>query len=141
MSDPVALQTERAQVSLQPKKGILGEGCQPVGGEGEAGDARPVEGVRIQLGDVVPLQVEGAQTRDLVDASWDVGEAAVLDADAGQRLLQSAEGCLVDILQSCADDSQFGHGDVGKEPAREVCEGGGEGGEGEGVEVVVDTTQ
>ena len=140
MSDPVARQTERAQVSLQPKKGILGEGRQPVGGEREAGDARPVEGVRIQLGDVVPLQVEGAEARDLVDASWDVGEPALLDADAGQRLLESAEGGLVDILQSCADDSQFGHGDVGEEPAREVCEGGGEGGEGESVQVVVDTT-
>ena len=140
MSDPVALQTERAQVALQPEKGILGEGCQPVGGEGEAGDARPVEGVGIQLGDVVPLQVEGAQARDLVDASWDVGEAAVLDADAGQGLLESTEGRLVDILQSRAYDPQFGHGDVSKEPAREVCEGGGEGGEGECVQVVADST-
>ena len=125
MSDPVSLQTERAQVAFEAKKGILGEGGKPVGGQGEAGDARPVEGVGVQLGDVVPLQVEGAQARDLVDASWDVGEAAVLDADAGQGLLKSTEGRLVDILQSCANNSQFRDGDVSKEPAREVCESRG----------------
>ena len=125
MSDSVSLQTERAQVAFEAKKGILGEGGQPVGGQGEAGDARPVEGVRVQLGDVVPLQVEGAQARDLVDASWNVGEAAVLDADAGQGLLKSTEGRLVDILQSCANNSQFRDGDVSKEPAREVCESRG----------------
>ena len=125
MSDPVSLQTERAQVAFEAKKGILGEGGQPVGGQGETGDARPVEGVGVQLGDVVPLQVEGAKAGDLVDASWDGGEAAVLDADAGQGLLKSTEGRLVDILQSCANNSQFGDGDVSKEPAREVCESRG----------------
>ena len=141
MSDPVAFQTERSQVALQPKEGVLGEGGEPVGGEGEAGDARPVEGVRVQLGDVVALQVEGAQARDLVDASWHVGEATVLDADAGQRLLQSTEGCLVDILQSCSYNSQLRHRDVCEEPARQVGQGRRQGGEGEGVKVVLDAAE
>ena len=141
MSDPVALQTERSQVALQPKEGVLGEGGEPVGGEGEAGDARPVEGVRVQLGDVVPLQVEGTQGRDLVDASRNVREPAVLDAEAGQGLLQVAERGLVDVLEPGADDSQVGDGDVGKEPAWQVGKTGRQGGEGEAVQVVLDATK
>ena len=140
MSYPIACKVEISQVAFEAEEGVLSEAGEPVRGQGEPGDAGSVEGVGVQLGDVVPLQVEGAQAGDLVDASWDVGEAAVLDADAGQGLLKSTEGRLVDILQSCANNSQFRDGDVSKEPAREVCESRGEGGEGEGMKVVVDST-
>ena len=141
MSYPIACKVEISQVAFEAEEGVLGEGGEPVRGQGEPGDAGSVEGVGVQLSDVVALQVEGTQGRDLVDASRNVREPAVLDAEAGQGLLQVAERGLVDVLESGADDSQVGDGDVGKEPAWQVGEAGRQGGEGEAVQVVLDATK
>ena len=141
MSYPIACKVELSQVAFEAEEGVLGEGGEPVRGQGEPGDAGSVEGVRVQLGDVVALQVEGTEGRDLVDASRNVREPAVLDAEAGQGLLQVAEGGLVDVLEPGADDPQVGDGDVGKEPAWQVGKTGRQGGEGEAVQVVLDATK
>ena len=141
MSYPIACKVEISQVAFEAEEGVLSEAGEPVRGQGEPSDAGSVEGVRVQLSDVVPLQVEGTQGRDLVDASRNVGEPAVLDAQAGQGLLQVAERGLVDVLEPGADDSQVGDGDVGEEPAWQVVEAGRQGGEREAVQVVLDATK
>ena len=141
MSYPIACKVEISQVAFEAEEGVLSEAGEPVRGQGEPGDAGSVEGVRVQLGDVVALQVEGTEGRDLVDASRNVREPAVLDAEAGQGLLQVAERGLVDVLESGADDSQVGDGDVGEEPAWQVGETGRQRGEREAVQVVLDATK
>ena len=141
MPYPIACKVEISQVAFEAEEGVLGEGGEPVRGQGEPGDAGSVERVGVQLGDVVPLQVQGSEGRDLVDASRNVGEPAVLDAQAGQGLLQVAERGLVDVLEPGADDSQVGDGDVGEEPAWQVGEAGRQGGEREAVQVVLDATK
>ena len=141
MSYPIACKVEISQVAFEAKEGVLGEAGEPVRGQGEPGDAGSVEGVGVQLGDVVPLQVQGSEGRDLVDASRNVGEPAVLDDQAGQGLLQVAERGLVDVLEPGADDSQVGDGDVGEEPAWQVVEAGRQGGEREAVQVVLDAAK
>ena len=141
MSYPIACKVEISQVAFEAEEGVLSEAGESVRGQGEPSDAGSVERVGIQLGDVVPLQVEGTQGRDLVDASRNVREPAVLDAEAGQGLLQVAEGGLVDVLEPGADDPQVGDGDVGKEPAWQVGKTGRQGGEGEAVQVVLDATK
>ena len=124
MSYPIACKVEISQVAFEAEEGVLSEAGEPVRGQGEPGDAGSVEGVGVQLGDVVPLQVQGSEGRDLVDASRNVGEPAVLDDQAGQGLLQVAERGLVDVLEPGADDPQVGDGDVGEEPAWQVVEAG-----------------
>ena len=141
MSYPIACKVELSQVAFEAEEGVLGEAGEPVRGQGEPGDTGSVERVGVQLGDVVPLQVEGTQGRDLVDASRNVRESAVLNTEAGQGLLQVAERGLVDVLEPGADDPQVGDGDVGKEPAWQVGETGGQGGEREAVQVVLDATK
>ena len=141
MSYPIACKVEISQIAFEAEEGVLSEAGESVRGQGEPSDAGSVERVGIQLGDVVPLQVEGTQGRDLVDASRNVREPAVLDAEAGQGLLQVAEGGLVDVLEPGADDPQVGDGDVGKEPAWQVGKTGRQGGEGEAVQVVLDATK
>ena len=141
MSYPIACKVELSQVAFEAEEGVLSEACEPVRGQGEPSDAGSVEGVGVQLSDVVPLQVQGSEGRDLVDASRNVGEPAVLDAQAGQGLLQVAERGLVDVLEPGADDSQVGDGDVGEEPAWQVVEAGRQGGEREAVQVVLDATK
>ena len=141
MPYPIACKVEISQVAFEAEEGVLGEAGEPVRGQGEPGNAGSVERVRVQLSDVVPLQVKGTQGRDLVDASRNVRESAVLDAEAGQGLLEVAERGLVDVLESGADDSQVGDGDVGEEPAWQVGEAGRQGGEGEAVQVVLDATK
>ena len=141
MSYPIACKVEISQVAFEAEEGVLSEAGEPVRGQGEPSDAGSVEGVRVQLSDVVPLQVEGTQGRDLVDASRNVRESAVLDAEAGQGLLEVAERGLVDVLEPGADDSQVGDGDVGEEPAWQVVEAGRQGGEREAVQVVLDATK
>ena len=141
MSYPIACKVEISQVAFEAEEGVLGEAGEPVRGQGEPGDAGSVERVGVQLGDVVPLQVQRAEGRDLVDASRNVRESAVLDAEAVQGLLQVAERGLVDVLEPGADDSQVGDGDVGEEPAWQVGETGGQGGEREAVQVVLDATK
>ena len=141
MPYPIACKVELSQVAFEAEEGVLSEAGEPVRGQGEPSDAGSVERVGVQLGDVVPLQVEGAQGRDLVDASRNVRESAVLDAEAGQGLLEVAERGLVDVLESGADDSQVGDGDVGEEPAWQVGEAGRQRGEGEAVQVVLHATK
>ena len=141
MPYPIACKVELSQVAFEAEEGVLSEAGEPVRGQGEPSDAGSVEGVGVQLSDVVPLQVQGSEGRDLVDASRNVGEPAVLDAQAGQGLLQVAERGLVDVLEPGADDSQVGDGDVGEEPAWQVVEAGRQGGEREAVQVVLDATK
>ena len=141
MSYPIACKVEISQVAFEAEEGVLSEACEPVRGQGEPSDAGSVEGVGVQLSDVVPLQVQGSEGRDLVDASRNVGESAVLDAEAGQGLLQVAECGLVDVLEPGADDPQVGDGDVGEEPAWQVGETGRQRGEREAVQVVLDATK
>ena len=141
MPYPIACKVELSQVAFEAEEGVLSEACEPVRVQGEPSDAGSVEGVGVQLSDVVPLQVQGSEGRDLVDASRNVGEPAVLDAQAGQGLLQVAERGLVDVLEPGADDSQVGDGDVGEEPAWQVVEAGRQGGEREAVQVVLDATK
>ena len=141
MSYPIACKVEISQIAFEAEEGVLSEAGESVRGQGEPSDAGSVERVGIQLGDVVPLQVEGTQGRDLVDASRNVREPAVLDAEAGQGLLQVAERGLVDVLEPGADDSQVGDGDVGEEPAWQVGETGRQRGEREAVQVVLDATK
>ena len=141
MPYPIACKVEISQVAFEAEEGVLGEAGEPVRGQGEPGDAGSVEGVGVQLSDVVPLQVQGSEGRDLVDASRNVREPAVLNTEAGQGLLQVAERGLVDVLEPGADDSQVGDGDVGEEPAWQVVEAGRQGGEREAVQVVLDATK
>ena len=141
MSYPIACKVELSQVAFEAEEGVLGEAGEPVRGQGEPSDAGSVERVGVQLSDVVPLQVQGSEGRDLVDASRNVREPAVLDAEAGQGLLQVAERGLVDVLEPGADDSQVRDGDVGEEPAWQVGETGRQGGEREAVQVVLDATK
>ena len=141
MSYPIACKVEISQVAFEAEEGVLSEAGEPVRGQGEPSDAGSVERVGVQLSDVVPLQVQGSEGGDLVDASRNVRESAVLNTEAGQGLLQVAERGLVDVLEPGADDPQVGDGDVGKEPAWQVGETGRQRGEREAVQVVLDATK
>ena len=141
MSYPIARKVEISQVAFEAEEGVFSEAGESVRGQGEPGDTGSVERVGVQLGDVVPLQVQGSEGRDLVDASRNICEPAVLDAEAGQGLLQVAERGLVDVLEPGADDSQVRDGDVGEEPAWQVGEAGRQGGEREAVQVVLDAAK
>ena len=59
MSYPIACKVEISQVAFEAEEGVLSEAGEPVRGQGEPGDAGSVEGVGVQLSDVVPLQVKG----------------------------------------------------------------------------------
>ena len=88
------------------------------------GDAGPVEGVGVQLTDVVPLQVQRLEAGDLVDAPGDVRELAVLEAQCDEGVLHSDKQVLVHVLDVTPGHGEVGEGDVVEEPGGEVCEAG-----------------
>ena len=102
------------------------------------GDAGTVEGVGVELTDVVPLQIQRLQAGDLVDAPGHVGQLAVLEAESEEGVLQPGKQVLVHILDVGPGHDQVGEGDVVEEPGGEVSETGGEVVEAEGGDVVLD---
>ena len=83
----VAAEVKRLQIALQPEERVLGEAWEDVAPEVEVDDAGAVEGVWVELADVVAAQVERAQRLNLVNSTRYIGEAAVLDCQKAERFL------------------------------------------------------
>ena len=135
----ICSQVESLQVSLQSEKCILREREEPVLRQTELGDAGPVEGVGVELRDVVPLQVQRLEVGDLVDAPGHVGQLAVLEAESEEGVLDTNKEVLVHVLDVAPGHGQVGEGDVVEEPGGEVGEAGGQIVEFERGDVVTDT--
>ena len=136
--EDVPSQVEGLEVPLQPEEGVLREGEEAVVRQAQLGDAGPVEGVGVELADVVSSQIQGLEAGDLVDPPRDVGELALLEGEADQGVLHPGEQVLVHVLDVAPDHGEVGEGDVVEEPGGEVSEAGGEVVEAEGGDVVLD---